>query len=227
MKSFSFRSFVLLGTAVVVTSCGGEDVIAPPPSPPILTLAVAPDSTAVVAGGTVQMTATVTDENNNPVSGETIIWSTSDVAIAAVDATTGLVTGVAAGTATITATNGTVTATGNVTVVASAAFAADVLPIFTANCAVSGCHVAPTPPQDMDLGAAVAFANIVGIPSMQSGLDRIEPGNPDASYLIHKLRGTQIEAGGSGLQMPRNRTPLTSDLINTIIAWTRSGAPNN
>ena len=47
------------------------------------------------------------------------------------------------------------------------------------------------------------------------------------SYMIHKLRGTQLDVGGSGTQMPQGASPLDISLINIIRAWTRAGAPNN
>ena len=45
--------------------------------------------------------------------------------------------------------------------------------------------------------------NTVNVRSGQApALDRIEPGNPDMSYLYHKLRGTQRDVGGAGSRMP-------------------------
>ncbi|MCA9526540.1 MAG: hypothetical protein KC549_09635, partial [Myxococcales bacterium] len=44
--------------------------------------------------------------------------------------------------------------------------------------------------------------NTVNVPALGAGLDRIEPGDPDSSYLFHKLRGTQRDVGGGGNRMP-------------------------
>jgi hypothetical protein len=64
---------------------------------------VQPATTAVAAGGTVQLTATAQDAGGTPVSGAgTATWSTSNASVATVS-TTGLVTGVGDGTATISA----------------------------------------------------------------------------------------------------------------------------
>jgi DNA/RNA endonuclease G (NUC1)/uncharacterized protein YjdB/PKD repeat protein len=62
-------------------------------------------NTTVLAGGTSQLTADALDANENPVTGATITWLSSDPSIATVNAS-GLVTGVSASatTATITAT---------------------------------------------------------------------------------------------------------------------------
>ena len=57
----------------------------------------------VVAGGTLQLTATPRDPNNAPIEGRTATWSTSDATRATVSSA-GVVTGVGAGDVTITAT---------------------------------------------------------------------------------------------------------------------------
>ena len=127
----------------------------------------------------------------------------------------------------ITATAGDASEQATIAVTPEATFAADVQPIFTANCALSGCHLPPDPQQGMDLSAGEAYANTVNVPSMESSLDRIEPGDPEASYLVHKIRGTQSSVGGSGVQMPATGTPLPTATINVIRSWVRAGAQNN
>ncbi len=79
----------------------------------------------------------------------------------------------------------------------------------------------------MDLTAGVTFANIVSVTAGEATLARIEPGDPTASYLIHKLLGTQNTVGGFGGQMPLGGTPLTKGVIDIIRAWTQGGANNN
>jgi hypothetical protein len=64
---------------------------------------VTPTSDIVVPFGAVQLTATPKDASGNELSGRTVDWSTSNANIAAVSSS-GLVSGVALGTATITAT---------------------------------------------------------------------------------------------------------------------------
>ena len=106
-------------------------------------------------------------------------------------------------------------------------FAAAVQPIFTANCAFSGCHAGASPAQGMNLSDGQAYANIVNVMSNQSGLLRVEPSEPDSSYLVHKIQGTQGSVGGSGGQMPLGRTALTQTQIDTIRQWITDGAANN
>ena len=103
-------SGVAAGTATITATCAGVSgtasvtVTAAPPPPPVVTsVTVAPSTPSVNAGSTVTLTATVKDQNGNVMTGQTITWSTSNSAIATVNAS-GVVSGVAAGTATITAT---------------------------------------------------------------------------------------------------------------------------
>ncbi|UCD25966.1 MAG: hypothetical protein JSW51_01555 [Gemmatimonadota bacterium] len=106
-------------------------------------------------------------------------------------------------------------------------FAAVVQPIFTANCALSGCHAGSSPAQGMNLSSGQAYANIVDVPSNESGLVRVKPSMPDSSYLVHKIQGTQGSVGGSGGQMPLGRAALSQTQIDAIRQWIADGAPNN
>ena len=105
----------------------------------------------------------------------------------------------------------------------------DVQPILTTNCAVSGCHVGSSPPENMNLSDGMTFSNTVNVSSKQSALDRVEPSNPDLSYLVHKIQGTQLDPGVGGLfdRMPRNAGPLPQSQIDLIRQWITEGAKNN
>lgn len=105
-------------------------------------------------------------------------------------------------------------------------FAGDVQPVFTANCTV-GCHGGVMPQQDMSLEAGEAYANTVDVPSNESPLDRIEPGDPEASYLVHKLQGTHRTVGGSGDPMPLGASRLPPVVIDAIRRWIALGAVDN
>lgn len=100
------------------------------------------------------------------------------------------------------------------------AFPADVAAIFSASCAVSGCHAAGgTTPDLTDYDAVVGQASAV------SGLDYVSPGDPDASYLFAKVSGTQAALGGSGGQMPLGGSPLSEADRDTLSTWILDGAP--
>lgn len=54
--------------------------------------------------------------------------------------------------------------------------------------------------------------NTVNVNSSQvATLKRIQPGNKETSYLYHKIKGTHLTVGGSGLRMPRNGPPYLTD----------------
>ena len=98
--------------------------------------------------------------------------------------------------------------------------------IFTPTCSVSGCHSGPPSgslPDGMDLGSADAsFNSLINIASVQDPtISRVAVGDPDNSYLIHKLEGTAVQ----GLQMPRGGPFLDQATIDVIRLWIASGAP--
>ncbi len=70
------------------------------------------------------------------------------------------------------------------------------------------------------------YVALVGVASRQKpGAILVVPGNPDASYLIHKLEGRSDIVQ---LRMPRNGPPyLTPGQITVIRRWIENGAPNN
>src|SRR6266702_1265922 len=84
---------------------------------PVASVTVSPAAATVTVGTTTQLTATPKDANGTALSGRVVTWATSNAAIATVSAS-GLVTGVAAGTATITATSEGVAGTAANTVTA-------------------------------------------------------------------------------------------------------------
>jgi hypothetical protein len=58
----------------------------------------------------------------------------------------------------------------------------------------------------------------------KAGATRVQPGDPENSYLVHKVEG---RAGISGVRMPFNGTALTDGQILVIKRWIELGAPNN
>lgn len=95
--------------------------------------------------------------------------------------------------------------------------------VFTPIC--SGCHTGPTStmlPSGLDLTSlSASYMSLVGVASLEDGtLERVTPGDADASYLIHKLEGTQSVGG----RMPLGGTPLEQATIDTIRQWITDGA---
>ncbi|PYO35189.1 MAG: hypothetical protein DMD74_08225 [Gemmatimonadetes bacterium] len=112
---------VAAGSATITaTSEGQSGTAAITVTPvPVASVTVAPASGSVPAGLTLQFTATPKDASGNPLSGRVVTWGSSNTAVATVNGS-GLVMGVAAGSATITATSEGRSGTGAVTVTATA-----------------------------------------------------------------------------------------------------------
>ena len=95
--------------------------------------------------------------------------------------------------------------------------------------ACTNCHTTTggrVPPAGMDLGSPNAHSQLVNVASVfKPGAVRVIPGDPDNSYLIHKLEG---RSDIMGLRMPRSGPPyLTAGQIRVIRRWIEEGAPNN
>src|SRR6266704_5824720 len=86
----------------------------PPPPAPVTSVTVSPTAALVAVGQALHLTATLKDANGLSTSG-TVTWASGNAALATVSAS-GLVTGLALGSATITATSGGQTGSAAVTV---------------------------------------------------------------------------------------------------------------
>src|SRR6266700_4095770 len=95
--------FAILSVASLL-SCSNETTGPGSSSPPpVASVVVTPQTSTIGPGETVHLSAVPKDAAGNTLSGRTITWSPSDASVAMVS-TAGLVTGVAAGSATISAT---------------------------------------------------------------------------------------------------------------------------
>lgn len=94
---------------------------------------------------------------------------------------------------------------------------ADIAPIFTI-CAP--CHLAGF------ANGGLSFDNgandLVSVPS-RAGLPYVTAGEPDQSYLLFKLEGTQLDVGGFGARMPIG-PPLADEEIDLVACWIEDGA---
>lgn len=108
---------VSIGTAVVFATIDGVigTTTVTVRQVPVATVTVSPPTAEVVSGGTVQLSASVRDGNGAELPGRLVGWSSSDDATAAVSST-GLVSGLKAGTVTITASSEGRSGTATVTV---------------------------------------------------------------------------------------------------------------
>ena len=95
--------------------------------------------------------------------------------------------------------------------------------VFTPICAVPGCHVGASAQQGLMLDSVNnSFLDLVGVNSSElPAVLRVDPGNPDNSYLVQKLEGAPTIAFA---QMPLNQPPLSTDQIDAIRQWILNGA---
>lgn len=113
--------------------------------------------------------------------------------------------------------------------VAAPSLERDVQPLFDTYCVA--CHLLESAQAGLVLEAEESHAALVGVPSTQAPMARVTGGEPDRSYLLLKLRGTHLDAGGSGARMPfaaeGGGMHLSPAQIQTIEAWVRAGAQDD
>jgi hypothetical protein len=111
---------------------------------------------------------------------------------------------------------GAVSAAGNVS------FSRDIAPVLQNRCAT--CHLTGQEAGNMALHSGGAYASLVNISSVESKLLRVKPGLPEQSYLMLKLEGRHLDAGGTGQRMPLAQPPLDETTLQKIRDWITTGA---
>jgi hypothetical protein len=90
------------------------------------------------------------------------------------------------------------------------------------------CHTSTgrAPSGGLDLSHDVAYNNLVNTPSRSKpGAVRVIAGDPDSSYLVHKVEGSPDIVGR---RMPFTGPPFLSDgQIVILKRWIATGAPHN
>jgi hypothetical protein len=94
--------------------------------------------------------------------------------------------------------------------------------------ACTNCHSnqGRNPSGGMNLLEGLSYTQLVGVASTgKPGAVRVIPGDPENSYIIHKLEG---QSDIAGVRMPRGNGPyLTEGQMMVIKRWIAIGAPNN
>ena len=108
----------MYGSTVTIDDWEGNSLGAVSPPAPVATVTVSPPTATVSTGTTQQLTATDKDAGGTNLSGRTVTWASDKTAIATVSST-GMMTAVSPGLATVTATSETKTGTSSITVVAA------------------------------------------------------------------------------------------------------------
>jgi mono/diheme cytochrome c family protein len=102
-------------------------------------------------------------------------------------------------------------------------FKRDVEPILNKHCVQ--CHMVGT-----ELGNFSLYpdprGNMIGMQSTQCGLNLVEPGKPDQSYMLIKMLGAQATIGGKGARMPWEYDLDKAD-IEAVRRWILQGAADN
>ena len=115
-------------------------------------------------------------------------------------------------------------------------FRRDVVPALLKGCAsANGCHGdKPTHSVYLDLRAPAAYSQLVGVEAeARSGAVRVKPGDPAASFLLDKLRGSLLPREGKRMPIdpdtgvPLEPSPMATDFDDVLTRWIAAGAPNN
>jgi hypothetical protein len=95
------------------------------------------------------------------------------------------------------------------------------------SCSFASCH-AVDGFNGLDLGRSVAYRNLVGVESSRApGVLRVAPGDPDASFLVHKIEGTHAPEQGD-IMPPGSEPPAAGDCrVRRVRGWIERGAPND
>jgi len=101
--------------------------------------------------------------------------------------------------------------------------------IFNTGCLDLGCHNTTDRAGLQVLEAGSAYADLVGVtPSYPTeaaqSLQRVDPGNPDNSFLLIKLTLPGVFDVDFGSRMPLSQPPLSAEQIERIRAWILRGA---
>ena len=92
-------------------------------------------------------------------------------------------------------------------------------------CVVCHTNVGRTPSGGMNLAHDGAYDQIVNVASARKpGAIRVIPGDPENSYLVHKVEGNPDIVG---VRMPQGGPYLTDGQILILKRWIAIGAPRN
>jgi Leucine-rich repeat (LRR) protein len=181
----SARLAVLFSIALL-TSCGGSECVSGPlcgdPNPTLTPTSVATSVGSLSfdrLGATQSITATVRDQNGSAMSGQSIVWASTNLLVAIVDGA-GNVTSTGNGTTLVSATSGSLSASVTVTV--------EQVPV--------GVTISPNPVELDGLGSSVTLTALVldggGFPLLNPTLDWA---SADESIVAVSVAGVAIAMG--------------------------------
>lgn len=126
MRTSTRQVLSLLVGVALASGCSADALHTVTPTDPsnpdlsetVATVTISPSTGQVEAGKTLQISATALNDKGKPVSDATVAWKVDNDAVATIS-TTGLLTGVAAGSVKVTASSGSVSASSSFTVQAA------------------------------------------------------------------------------------------------------------
>lgn len=203
---------VAQGTVQIAASAGGASGIATitvvPPR--VASVSVSPRLDTIALRGTAQLTATPLDANHKPLGKRTVTWASDRPNVANVDGS-GLVTGVAAGSATVTATSEGHSASATVVVQSPVAASVTVTPsaatltvghstTLTAKANDAAGHVIADAPitwsSDTPSAATVSASGVVKAVGAGAAIITARSANASGSAAIHAVPAPQPPGHG-------------------------------
>jgi trimeric autotransporter adhesin len=209
-----------VGSAVIEASSGGQTGVATVTvtQVPVGSVTISPKSDTVSVNAQRQLAATVLDANGHTIANPSVAWSSSNSGVATVSST-GLVQGVAPGTAKITAQSGGKADT-NTTLVIPAPVAS--VNVSTASNTVSVGQTTVVTATSKDANGNVLFARAVTWSSSKSLTASVSAGGVDPSSQLDTATVTGVATGG-----PVTITATSSNQVKGNVSLTVSSAINH
>ncbi len=211
---------VATGSATITATSEGQSgtSVITVTNAPVASVTVSPTAAGVTVGATTQLTATPKDANGTALSGRVVTWATSNAAAATVSAS-GLVTGVAAGSATITATSEGQSGTSAITVTNVPVASVTVSPA-TASITVGAATQLTATPKDANgtalTGRAVTWATsnaAVATVSTTGRVTGVTAGSATITATSEGQSGTSAIAVTNAPVASVTVTPATANLL--------------
>ncbi len=106
---------------------------------------------------------------------------------------------------------------------ASPSFSSTIQEIFDRrSCTSASCH-GTAQMAGLDLRSGASYRELVSVLATSEPILRVDPGDPEGSYLVRKLEGRQ----SVGDRMPQTGAALDSIDLTNIRSWISQGALNN
>ena len=189
-------------------------------------VAVTPATASTTAGGTVQLSARVSDASGATLPDRLVFWQSSNDAVARVTST-GLVSGVAAGTATITATSEGKSGTATVTVAAPGPVTTrvDVTPA-TAGLVVGGTQQLTATPRDAAgaarTGRTIAWTSSDATVASVNGSGLVTAVKPGSATITATADGVSGTAAITVTAAPTAPTPAPAPVARVELTPTQA-----